>query len=327
MKRVLTFALAAIVGGIGGTAYAQETAEKPESKQEQSAEGRRGQRGQGRGQGRGMRGQAAQPTPVAVVDGKAILSPENTKVNFVGKHEAENPEPRLGGFQKFKGELAMSEDGSAISGMTMEFETGSVWTEIGAKLTDHLKNEDFLDVEKYPTAKFVSKSVSAGEEGMVNVVGDFTLMGKTNEITIPVKMTKSDEGVLVKGELKLDRTSFGMNEMLDRVSKEVAITLSVGEKTVVPGAGGRGQGGRGQGGRGQGGRGGFDVDAFFKNQDADGDGKLSGDEIPQRMSGALDRIDTDKDGSISMEEMKAMMERRGGGGGGRGQRGGGGGGR
>lgn len=56
----------------------------------------------------------------------------------------------------------------------------------------------------------------------------------------------------------------------------------------------------------------------WKGLDKDGDGKLTGDEIPERMKKNLEKIDTDADGSISKEEMEAarkVMGRRGGEGG------------
>jgi Ca2+-binding EF-hand superfamily protein len=60
------------------------------------------------------------------------------------------------------------------------------------------------------------------------------------------------------------------------------------------------------------------ADERWKGMDKDGDGKLTGDEIPERMKGALDKIDTDKDGSISREEMdkasQGMRRQRGEGG-------------
>lgn len=59
----------------------------------------------------------------------------------------------------------------------------------------------------------------------------------------------------------------------------------------------------------------------FAQADLDGDGLLSGDEIPARMKERLDSIDTNSDGSISKEELMEAMKRmsgRGGGGGGAG---------
>ncbi len=68
-------------------------------------------------------------------------------------------------------------------------------------------------------------------------------------------------------------------------------------------------------------RGAGDAEAFIKRlftkRDKDGDGKLTGDEIPKGMAKRLDKIDTNKDGSLSQEELKAMKGNRQGKGGGR----------
>ena len=68
------------------------------------------------------------------------------------------------------------------------------------------------------------------------------------------------------------------------------------------------------GGRRRGG-GRFDPAAYFRRQDADGDGKLTGDEISGRVRDALDQVDGDGDGAVTEEEylaaMRQMFRRRG----------------
>ena len=83
---------------------------------------------------------------------------------------------------------------------------------------------------------------------------------------------------------------------------------------------GRGRGRRGEGGRRGGGRGG----RGFERWDANKDGKLSGDEIPEWMRGMMEQLDTDKDGAVSQEEFRSGSGRMfgGRGRGGRGGRGG-----
>ncbi len=78
-----------------------------------------------------------------------------------------------------------------------------------------------------------------------------------------------------------------------------------------PGPVGPPEGGPGDAeGRDGGGRRPFDPIAFFKQRDADGDGKLSGDEISDRMRQQLDQIDTDKDGAISLKEWQERPRKR-----------------
>lgn len=80
-----------------------------------------------------------------------------------------------------------------------------------------------------------------------------------------------------------------------------------------PGAGGSGGGpggapgaGGGQGGGGGGGRT-FDPEAMWARNDANSDGKLSGDEIRGRTLENLAQIDTDGDGAVSKDEFLANM--------------------
>ena len=66
----------------------------------------------------------------------------------------------------------------------------------------------------------------------------------------------------------------------------------------------------GEGGRrgGRGGRGNFDPVAFFNERDEDGDGKLSGEEISDRMREGLAETDKDGDGSVSLEEFQERIQ-------------------
>ena len=82
---------------------------------------------------------------------------------------------------------------------------------------------------------------------------------------------------------------------------------SGGEASAEGGRGaGRGDGeGRRRGRRGEGGRRG----RMFERSDANKDGKLSGDEIPERMRGMMDQLDKDKDGAVSQEEFSSGIGR------------------
>ncbi|MBM4089172.1 MAG: EF-hand domain-containing protein [Planctomycetes bacterium] len=53
--------------------------------------------------------------------------------------------------------------------------------------------------------------------------------------------------------------------------------------------------------------GGRGMTSAFKQRDKNGDGKLSRDEIPAAL---FDRLDADKDGSVSEEEAKALWRGR-----------------
>jgi EF hand len=53
-----------------------------------------------------------------------------------------------------------------------------------------------------------------------------------------------------------------------------------------------------------------DPEEAFKSRDKDGNGKLEGAEISERMQGRMDQIDKDSDGAVSKEEFLAALQAR-----------------
>ena len=103
----------------------------------------------------------------------------------------------------------------------------------------HLKSADFLDVEKFPTIKFVSKKIK-GSDGEWKVTGDLTIHGVTKEVTLDVEgpspEAKDPWGNVKSGAsatTKINRKDFGMvfNMALETggvmVGDEVTITLEL----------------------------------------------------------------------------------------------------
>jgi photosystem II stability/assembly factor-like uncharacterized protein len=112
--------------------------------------------------------------------------------------------------------------------------------------------------------------------------------------------------------------------MLEKAKKVSLKVVDVTGKTVWDSTQGGGFGGGRFGGGGGGGGGApvLDPEARFKQTDANGDGKISKEEAAQsrRLADAFDTTDTNKNGSIDLEEYKkyfaAAMQQTGGGGGG-----------
>ena len=98
-----------------------------------------------------------------------------------------------------------------------------------------------------------------------------------------------------------------LNEIDSKVGLESQIWKNEGSATEaggeVSGAGVPPAGGGGGGG----GRRRFDPSARFASQDANEDGKLTGDEISDRMQGNLTAWDTDNDGAVTLEEFQARI--------------------
>ena len=60
------------------------------------------------------------------------------------------------------------------------------------KRDEHVKGADFLNVEKYPTITFVSKSVTPDGKDQYKLVGDLTLHGITKEVTLEVDSSPAE---------------------------------------------------------------------------------------------------------------------------------------
>ena len=179
--------------------------------------------------GSGTKTSATKFTPVPIENGIVKLTPKNSKIEFIGIHVGDKPDPRLGGFEKFDGEIKLAADKS-VESVKLNIDISSVWTQF-SKLTAHLKNADFFETDKFATAKFESTSIVKDSNGM-KVTGNLTLHGVTQEITLPVKGKLDEAGLLMMSEFQLDRTLFGMNKMTSGVDKSVSVKFVVGQPTM-----------------------------------------------------------------------------------------------
>lgn len=79
------------------------------------------------------------------------------------------------------------------------------------KLDGHLKNGDFFEVEKFPTATFVITSIQAKNDKVFNstVNGNLTVKGKTNAISFPARVVVGkDQTSIVSDKFTIDRQKF-----------------------------------------------------------------------------------------------------------------------
>ncbi len=75
-----------------------------------------------------------------------------------------------------------------------------------AKLTSHLKNADFFDVENHDTAVFEITSVEGN-----NVSGNLTLKGIKKNVTFPAQVTVNGDELTISSEtFTIDRTEWGI---------------------------------------------------------------------------------------------------------------------
>ena len=185
--------------------------------------------------------QATNPVPVHSV---VFLAPTNSRISFVGIHVGDDPKPRLGGFTQFQGYAVAEPAKNSIESLVVDINVDSVWTQF-EKLTGHIKNADFFDTEKFPAAQFVSTEIAVTEAGKCSITGNLTLHGVTKAFSFPASYRFENGGLLLGAKFQLDRSQFGMDQMLSGVDKLVEVEIVVGQATspsqAEPGHGGGGK--------------------------------------------------------------------------------------
>jgi polyisoprenoid-binding protein YceI len=171
--------------------------------------------------------QAAPVSSPTVAGEKYLITPENSKVEFLASKVTGN---HHGSFGRFSGAIdyAGTPENSRV---TISIETNSVTTDT-ADLTKHLQTADFFDVAKYPQATFASTQIKAGgDNGATHTVtGNLELHGVTRSITFPASIKVAPDGITVASTFSLNRKDFGINyagAADNLIRDEVVLTLKV----------------------------------------------------------------------------------------------------
>ena len=164
------------------------------------------------------------------------LDPAHSTVQFSVRHMMVSNV--RGEFREVSGSLEFDEKDLAKSSIDVSINAKSIST-ANEKRDEHLRNADFLDVEKFPTITFKSKKFVKTGNGH-KVTGDLTLHGVTKEVVLnvdgPTKEVKDPWGGIRIGAsatAKINRKDFGLtwNKALEAggvvVGDEISIQLEV----------------------------------------------------------------------------------------------------
>lgn len=152
-------------------------------------------------------GEAGSASSAPAVSEKYSITPENSKIEFVG---AKVTGQHNGSIKKFSGTIdwAGQPEKSRVS-ITMDLDSLETDT---PDLTKHLKTADFFDVPKYPQATFQSTEIKAGGGGGTHTVtGNLSLHGVTKAISFPATINASPGSITVQANFAINRKDFGIN--------------------------------------------------------------------------------------------------------------------
>ena len=88
-----------------------------------------------------------------------------------------------GRFNTFSGDFSYDKDAPEKATVNVDIKVDSIDSN-HAERDKHLRSADFLDVSKFPDAKFVSTGIKLTGDKSAEITGDFTLRGVTKPIVI-----------------------------------------------------------------------------------------------------------------------------------------------
>lgn len=188
-----------------------------------------------------------QQSPTRTVEGHLLpapgvwdIDPGHTDLAFVGRHFMVTKV--RGRFTDVTGRVVIAPQ---MSDSSVEVTIGMASVESGAAdRDDHIRSADLFDVERYPTATFVSRSVDwSGTSGTVH--GDLTIHGVTRRVPLIVSFEGyvpdpwGGHRAIFSARTAVNREEFGItwNQALEAggllVSKDVRIEIEL--ETVLAG--------------------------------------------------------------------------------------------
>ena len=163
------------------------------------------------------------------------IDPSHSNVTFQVKHLG--IATVRGEFTEFEGTLELGDDLSSAKAYGT-VKTASVDTNEAGR-DEHLRSADFFDAETHPELTFESTSIESSGDDELEITGNLTIHGVTNEVTFEAEITGTEQdpwgnervGLEVNG--KIDRSDFDMkfNQALGSgnvmVSDKVKLSLDI----------------------------------------------------------------------------------------------------
>jgi polyisoprenoid-binding protein YceI len=149
----------------------------------------------------------------------------NDAVTFVIKNLGLNIKGELSGL---RGSVEWNEENPESSKFTVTVAASSINTGIDMR-DNHLKKEDYFDVEKYPDIKLVSQTITKANDGYI-MNGALTIKNVTRNISFPFSATKKTDVYLFSGKFTINRRDFGVGGSSVTIGDNVDVSLNVTAK-------------------------------------------------------------------------------------------------
>jgi polyisoprenoid-binding protein YceI len=116
-----------------------------------------------------------------------------------------------GKFEKWDAVINFDPANLGASKVVVTIDTGSVTIDY-ADAQAELPDANWLNVAKFPTALFVTKSIKSVGANKYEALGDLKILDVTREVTLPFTLTITGDTAKMDGAMTIDRTKWGLGK-------------------------------------------------------------------------------------------------------------------
>lgn len=130
-----------------------------------------------------------------------------------------------------QGKIEFDKDNLQNSKVSISINVAEVVTG-SEKLDKHLRSDTFFNVEKFPTATFVSDTIESNDNKNAQVHGTLTVHGVSTALTLDIRLNKvavspvtNKQTIGFSGKATLKRSELGLNAYLPGLGDEVKLEI------------------------------------------------------------------------------------------------------
>ena len=156
----------------------------------------------------------ATSTAERTLTGNYTIDPAHSHIGFTARHAMVTKV--RGSFQEYEGTGYFDGDDPTKSKLQLTITAVSIDTG-NADRDNHLRSNDFFDMENHPEIRFVSTKVEIQGEDRYRVTGDLTIKGVTKPVSVDFEYTGTavdsfgNQRIGFEGRTTINRKDWGVN--------------------------------------------------------------------------------------------------------------------
>jgi polyisoprenoid-binding protein YceI len=153
-------------------------------------------------------------TDLSALTGTYALDVAHSRLGFVARHAMVTKV--RGAFNDFAGTATIDGTDPSKSSVSITIQVASIDTR-NEQRDAHLRTNDFLDLDNYPTITFTSTSIAHDGGDEFQVTGDLTVKDVTKSITLPLEYQGAatdpfgNDRIGFEGSVVINRKDWGVN--------------------------------------------------------------------------------------------------------------------